>query len=96
MSEELGGNYCAETPWTWRERLRFRLFPARHCGLPVAPAAFKDCVVVQTVVVLSILDRLRVLWSGIVVVETKTVTEHIVGGTVTSSTAYPMLKGQRR
>jgi hypothetical protein len=82
-------NYFCETTWTWRDRLRFKLFPSRHCELPVAPARFADCVVVKTYISLSIVDRLRVLLTGTLVVETKTVTEHMVGGTVTSSVAYP-------
>jgi hypothetical protein len=86
-----GQNYYIDTPWTWRERIRFRAFPTRHCELPSAPTTFQDCVVVTTVASLSFVDRLRVLVSGKVTVQTKTVTEHIVGGTATSSVAYPSL-----
>jgi hypothetical protein len=88
MSEQ---NYFVDTPWTWRERLRFRLFPIRHCELPEAPATYADCVVVKTVTSLSLADRVRVLLSGKLTVETRTVTENIVGGTATSSVAYPSL-----
>lgn len=84
--------YYVDTPWTWREKLQFKLFPSRHCSLPDAPASHLDCIVVRTVVTLSLLDRLRVLWSGRLTVETKTVTEHIVGATTTASVAYPSLK----
>lgn len=83
--------FYVDTPWTWRERLRFKLFPSRHCDLPEAPATHKDCLVVRTVVVLGTLDRLRVLWSGRLTVETKTVTENIVGATTTASAAWPSL-----
>ena len=89
MSNEQG--YYVDIPWTWRDRLRFRLFPGRHCELPPAPATYRDCVVVKTVVSLSLLDRLRVLVAGNLTVETKTVTEHVVGDTATSSVAYPSL-----
>jgi hypothetical protein len=84
-------SYAVETPWTWRERLRFKLFPTQHCDLPKAPAVYKDVVVVRTVVSLSALDRLRVLLSGRLTVETRTVTEHLVGGSLTASVAYPSL-----
>ena len=83
--------YFVDTPWTWRERLRFKLFPSRHCSLPDAPATHLDCVVIKTIVVLGWLDRLRVLASGRMTVETKTVTEHIVGAAATASVAYPSL-----
>ena len=85
-------NYFVETPWTWRERLRFKLYPSRYCELPEAPASYEDCVVTKTVAVLSLLDRLRVLLSGRFVVETKTVTEHKVGACITASVAYPELR----
>lgn len=83
--------YFVDTPWGWKDRLRFKLFPARYCDAPVRPD-FQDCVVVRTVAVLDVVDRLRVLWSGALIVETKTVTEHVVGATQTASVAYPTLK----
>lgn len=84
-------NYFSETPWTWRDRLRFRLFPSRHCQLPDAPATYADCVVVTTTAVLSWPDRLRVLLSGCLTIQTKTVTENVVGDTKTASVVYPSL-----
>lgn len=84
-------NYFVDTPWTWRDRVRSRLLPTRYCDVPGAPAAYRDCVVVKTVASLSLLDRLRVLVTGKLIVETKTVTENIVGATVTASVAYPSL-----
>ena len=83
--------YFVNTPWTWRERLRYRLFPNLHCDLPPAPATHLDCLHVTTVVHLSVIDRLRVLASGKLTVQTRTVTENIVGNAVTSSVAYPSL-----
>lgn len=84
--------YYVDTPWTWRERLKWKLFPSRHCELPSAPATYQDCVVVRTVAMLSFADRVRVLLSGRLTIETKTVTENIVGAAVTSSVAYPSLR----
>jgi hypothetical protein len=86
MSEQ---GYYVETPWTWRERLKFRLFPHRYCEVPSAPATYQDCVVTKVIATLPWRDRLRVLVSGTMIIETKTVTEHTVGGTVTASVAYP-------
>ncbi len=84
-------------PWTWRDRLRFKFFPSRVCELPTPPSRlpphlFEDCLVARTVVGLGWQDRLRVLVSGHLLVETRTLTEHIVGATVTSSVAYPILR----
>lgn len=84
-------NFYVDTPWTWRERLRFWAFPTQHCELPSVPAHYQDCVVVKTVVLLPFTGRIRVLFSGKLTVETKTVTEYCVGGTMTSSVAYPSL-----
>lgn len=88
--------FYVDTPWGWRDRLRFKLFPSRHCQLPEAPAQFRDCLVVRTVVSLPLIDRLRVLASGRLTVETKTVTEYVVGGTATSSVAYPSLASRAK
>jgi hypothetical protein len=86
--------YFVNTPWTWRERLRFKLFPSSPCPLPEAPAAWQGCIVVTTIVSLSLVDRLRVLGSGMLKVETRTVTENIAGGTATESIAYPVWSAQ--
>lgn len=80
------------TPWTWRDRLRFKLFPSEICPLPAAPPTWQDVVVVTTVVTLSFRARLNVLLSGRLKVETRTVTENLVGGTVTASVGYPVWK----
>lgn len=85
-------NFYVDTPWTWRERLRWKLFPARHCELPEAPVSYKDVIHVKTVVVFGWLDRLRVLVSGCLVVDHRVVTENIAGHTATSSVAYPALR----
>jgi hypothetical protein len=84
--------YFVDTPWTWRERLRFKLFPSRHCSLPEAPVTYLDCVVSTTRAEFSFLDRLRILLTGKCVVQTKTVCQNVVGETRTSSVAYPVLK----
>jgi len=91
MSESLESNVChaaSEQPWTWRQRLRARLFPCQHCFAPPAPAEYEDCVTVRSVTSLDWIDRLRVLVTGVVVTESRTVTEHEVGNTVTASVCF--------
>ena len=85
-------NFYADSPWTWREKWRDRLFPSRPCQCPM-PEKYhaEDVVVIRTCVSLSLLDRFRVLLTGAVIVETRTATEHIVGQTETTSVAYPSL-----
>jgi hypothetical protein len=81
--------YAVSAPLlTWRQRLRLWLLPVRYCPLPAAPASYQDCVVVTTYVALSVADRLRVLLTGQLTVQTRTVTEHVVGESVTASVVY--------
>lgn len=72
--------------------LRSRLFPYQHCELPEAPANWPDVVHVTTIASLSFVDRLRVLASGQLRVDTRTVTENVVGDSRTSSVAFPIWK----
>lgn len=81
--------YQAYRP-TWRDHLRRRLFPYRHCELPDAPAQYVDCMTIRTVVVLRFIDRLRILLSGKLEVTTRTVTENKIGEHITASECYPM------
>jgi len=84
------GCYTVESPWTWKEKLRAKLFPLNHCELPEAPATHKDVLVVETFVTLGWMDRFRVLISGRLRVDTRTVTENTVGDCKTASVAYPL------
>lgn len=84
--------YAVYTPWAWRDRLRNRLLPTRICELPEADARFADCIVHTTVTHFSLLDRLRILVTGTVRVDSKIVCENMVGRTIGSSVAYPVLK----
>lgn len=83
-------NGYASRPVTLKDRVRWRLYPANHCDLPEAPPKWKDVLVCRTVVNLSMLDRLRILVSGRLMVETRTVTENEIGAHVTGSVAYPL------
>lgn len=76
---------------TWIDRLRLWLFPAEHCDLPPvdqAPPQYKDVLVMRATVTLSVLARLRLLFTGRLMVDTKTACENIVGAATTASTAY--------
>lgn len=88
-----GGSICNTTQrWKtdWRDKLRWRLFPAQHCDVPVAPPSYKDCLSCRITVTLSFSARIRLLFSGRLMVDSKTVTENTIGASVTSSVAYPM------
>lgn len=80
--------FAADAPWTWRRRLRARLFPVKHCFAPEAPVHFKDCINMTAVTKLSLADRLRCLLTGVVVQHSRIVTEHEVGNTISASECY--------
>ena len=86
-------NYFVDTRWTWRERLGFKLFPSHLCPTPevVDPARYTDVLIVNVVASLSLVDRLRVLVTGKLKVQTHTLCEHAPGDVISSSVAYPVL-----
>jgi uncharacterized membrane protein len=85
----VGGKFApALNPFGWRERLWWKLFPARLPVLPEAPYHWKDVIHVRTSSTLSWADRLRVLVLGRVVVETRIVTENTVGLQRSASVTY--------
>lgn len=77
-----------ERKQTWREWMRMKLFPAKHCFKPETKFDPKDCVVVHSITSLSLVDRLRCLITGVVVVTTRTSTEFEVGQAVSVSTCH--------
>lgn len=70
------------------QKLRDRLFPARHCLTPAAPSEFKDCIHGYAVTKLPFKDRIRVLLTGVVVTSWQTVTEHEIGRSVTNAECW--------
>ncbi len=88
-------NFYADTPWGWRDRVRYKLFPSRGCPLPEAPPHYADVLHVNTLAVLDWPDRLRVLLTGRLVVRTRVVTEHTIGGSIASSVVYVALPSER-
>ena len=87
MNDDLDRNQnmrCSRS-WTWKDRLRCALWPQQHCGLPEAPETHKDVLVCTVTSELSLLDRLRVLFTGRICIKTKTVTENVIGNCRTKS-----------
>lgn len=89
--EENTQAFAHNISWTWKDRLRFKLFPYPHCELPEAPAIFKDILEVRVDVGFSAVDRLRVLLTGKVRVRARVVCENKVGRSISSSVAFPVL-----
>ena len=81
--------YKTPDPIPFKRRLYNRLFPWRPCDLPEAPYAYQDVVITKTRVSVSFVDRLRILITGKFEVESRTVTENIVGNTRTNSIVRP-------
>lgn len=73
-----------ERPWTWKDKLRSKLFPFTICHIPEA-SDFQDVIVTRTRSELSLADRLRVLFTGKIETETRIVTENMVGETRSNS-----------
>lgn len=74
------------------EKFCDKIYPPKYCMLPEAPIAFKDVLVCRTGIAFSFVDRIRILLTGKVYVESRTVTEHTIGNCITSSVAYPTVK----
>ena len=87
MKEELRA-YSCPTKLSLFCRMKLRLFPKQICFAPDVEFSKGDCHTAHTLVYLGFVDRLRVLLTGIVVVETKTVTENLIGKYKTSSVSY--------
>ena len=82
------GLYEARDPRTRWQKLRDRLFPARHCFAPDAPSEFRDCIHGRATTKLSILDRLRVLATGVIVTQWRTATENRVGQAISAAECW--------
>lgn len=70
------------------QRLKNKLFPAKYCPVPTCDFQYNDCIVGCAVTKLDFIDRLRVLFTGVVVVDWKTLTENGVGRTASIATCY--------
>lgn len=76
-------------PPTFMERLRGNLFPERAISNP--EMEHRDVFVCRTACHFAALDRIRILFTGKVMVETRTATENEIGAHRTKSVAYPLL-----
>lgn len=83
--------YYVDSPWTWKEKLKFKLFPTNYCELPNAPAIWEDVLIINTLVYLDWKDRIRILLTGFIRIKTKTVTKNKIGDHLTHSVAYPVI-----
>jgi len=80
-------NHCSQYIPQWQEKLGWKLFPSAHCDYPEAHG-MKDCLVIRITIHVSWPDRIRLLFTGRAVVESKTVTENRIGLNATQSCAY--------
>ncbi len=85
MSENYIQAESLQRRWTWREKLRAKLFPFVICHVPEAPPSFQDVIVSKSRSNLSFTDRLRVLITGKVEVETRIMTDVVIGSHRTNS-----------
>lgn len=90
-AEDLEGCVTAgcweDTPTIW-DRIRWRLFPSKHCRRPESDFESRDCVRSTSVTKLGFIDRIRCLITGIVIVTIRVDTEFEVGKTATNSTCH--------
>lgn len=84
--------FVSSRPWTWKDKLRTRLFPSKYCEAPdsIRSGEYMDVLVCKVTARLSMIDRLRVLISGRFVVESKTITQNIIGATLSHSEFYAL------
>lgn len=69
----------------WIARLRWKLFPYTYCPQPEAPVYFKNVIVHNVRVDVSFTDRLRVLFSGRLIVESRIATQEHSGSMISAS-----------
>lgn len=74
---------------TLGDRIRSKLFPERAIANP--EMEHRDVFVCRTECRFSWIDRVRILLTGKVMVETRTATENEIGAHKTKSVAYPLL-----
>lgn len=72
-------------PKTFAQRVADRVFPFKPCDLPESPSTFKDVLISKSRSSLGVIDRLRVLVTGKVEVETRIVTAEEISSHRTAS-----------
>lgn len=91
-NEDQQCNFYISPKTTIWGRIRRRLFPARFCRPPTPDFELQDMLFSKTVCGLSLVDRLRIMVTGRLVVETRTATENVIGRHAVSSTSYVATK----
>lgn len=86
--QDFACHFESADPRTRWQKIKNRLFPAKHCFAPDAPSEFKDCIHGHAVTRFTWADRFRVLLTGIVVTRWRTVTENEVGHTISAAECY--------
>lgn len=71
----------------WQERIGWKLFPAKHCFAPEMDDAH-DVLCSGAEVHFSFIDRLKIVLSGIVRVDVRTTTQHIIGECRTEAVGF--------
>ncbi len=82
--------YSVEYIPTFLERIGRKLFPAALREEPKELKVQRDAVISNVTVALGFSDRMRVLFSGRLFVNIRTVTENEVGNHSTAAVAYPL------
>lgn len=75
---------------TFREKIGHKLFPSKMPEYPTnhPQPSYADALIIKSTIHLSFVDRLRALVSGKVRLETRTVTENVLGVHTTASVGY--------
>ena len=88
-----GHTFAVYPKLTLWQRIRRRLFPVEICLPPTVSFEKKDMLITQIVCEVSLVPRLKFLLTGRLVVETKTVTENVIGKQACASACYVATKG---
>ena len=83
--ETANNRALAYTP-TLKERVVRRLFPYRPCGFPDLQRAQRDGIIARFTIELSVIDRLRALVTGRILIQANTCTENVIGENKTEAT----------
>ena len=83
-------NVCAVASQkiTWKDKLRWKLFPLAHIEYRKSDSFYKDFVHTYATISLSFTDRIRVLFTGRMYYQVRVLTENIVGECSTNSCAH--------
>lgn len=76
---------------TRRQRIGARLFPSRHVEVPEVknPEQWQDVIVADACTKHSLIDRIRILFSGRTWTRIKILTENKAGATKANGDTYP-------